>query len=151
MAIDKEYIKDSEELLRKYQDKLSKIEASLDKATGSEKKRLLEKSKELKQKYKEAKANLQELKDSAEEGFENIKEASVELLNALKEAFAEYTDMVSTDNIKENIIYAKENVIQFGKDKAFEIEDRVRNNPLATVAIAAGAGLLIGLFLRRSK
>ncbi len=150
MASKNEYIKKSEEVLKKYKNRISKIEASLKNSTASEKKALIKKSKELEEKYKIAEDHLNELKDTAVEGFEKVKERSIELFDALKDVFADYTDMISLEQIKEDVIYAKDEVVQYGMDKASEIEERVRENPLAAIAIAAGAGFILGLLIRRS-
>lgn len=150
MTSKSEYIKNSEEVLKKYKDRMSKIENSLKSSSGSKKKELLDKNKELKEKYKKAEDHLQELKDSAVEGFEKVKEDSIELLSSLKDAFADYTDMISPEHIQESFVHAKEEVVEYGMEKASEIAEQVRKNPLTAIAMAAGAGFILGFLKRRS-
>lgn len=145
-----EYVKRSEEVLKKYKNRISKIEVALKNSKASEKKELLAKSKELKEKYKIAEDHLNELKNTAVEGFEKVKEDSMELFGSLKDVFADYTDMISLEHIKEDLIYAKDEAAQYVASKASLIEERVRENPLVATAIAAGAGFILGLFIRRS-
>ncbi len=150
MDKNKEYIKSYEDLLKNYKDLLSNIESALKDTDGSKKKQLLAKNKQLKDKYKEAENNFKKLKSATEEGIENVKDSSLEGLNVLKDVLAEYAEIIGSDNIKEKVAQAKDQAIQFGMNKEYELEEHVRKNPLATIAVAVGAGLLLGLYLRRS-
>ena len=86
-----------------------------------------------------ARANIDDIRDKARDVRDDINAMAVENLDSLRKA----VDALSTQ-LRANASDARE----AGFARLDELADQVRRNPLASIALAAGAGLLIGLWRR---
>ncbi len=140
------YIKKIESNLKKYKDKISKIDSIMTDYKSSDRKHLLSESKNIKEKLKSAEGLFEKLKNSSQQNYEEIKESSSEVFDAVNDAFGEFSTLLTMDQLN----HVKEDIVDYGHDKIFQIEDCIKKNPLTCAAYALGIGFLIGI-LTRSK
>lgn len=146
--MDKEkYVKTLETSMGKYKNKLEKIDEALKNYKAHNKDHLLAERNNLKEKYKQAEDIYEKLKNSTKENFKEIKESSAEIFDALKDAFHDYSSLLTMDQL----YHVKDEVVEYGSEKMTEVEDYIKQKPLVCAAWAFGIGFLVGTVLTRSK
>jgi len=85
--------------------------------------------------------DLERLKDKARDVRVDVDELAAESVEALRKAVDQLTLVLQT-----NAMTARD----AGSAKIGEIKHAVRRNPLSALALAAGAGLIIGLWRQRN-
>lgn len=147
MSNKKDYIKTLETTIDKYKNKISKIDTFLENYKSDNKEHLLAERDNLKEKFAQGEKMLQKIQASSEDTYESIKEASSEIFESVKEAFQEFSHLITM----EQLVRAKDEIVEYGHEKADELQDYIKNRPLATAAWAMGIGLFVGILLSRSK
>ena len=84
-----------------------------------------------------ARSNVENIKDKAQDVRDDINAMAVENLEALRKA----VDALLTQ-LKANALTARD----LGFEKLDDASASIRRNPLAAVALAAGVGLIVGLW-----
>jgi ElaB/YqjD/DUF883 family membrane-anchored ribosome-binding protein len=129
MVNKEKYIKDLESTLEKYANKYSELDSKLKNYKAHDKKQLEVERKDLTKK-------LEEIKDSAGEIFE-----------ALGDAFQDFSNLLTMDQI----YHVKDEVAAYGCERVEDVEGYIKKKPLVCVAVALGVGVLLGTILMRSK
>jgi ElaB/YqjD/DUF883 family membrane-anchored ribosome-binding protein len=87
------------------------------------------------------KPDLERIKDKARDVRVDVDELAAESVEALRKAVDELTAQLQANDVAAGDAWSA---------KRDEVEDAVRRNPFAALALAAGAGLIIGLWRQRN-
>jgi ElaB/YqjD/DUF883 family membrane-anchored ribosome-binding protein len=87
------------------------------------------------------KPDLERIKDKARDVRVDVDELAAESVEALRKAVDELTAQLQANAVAAGDAWSA---------KRNEVEDAVRRNPFTALALAAGAGLIIGLWRQRN-
>jgi len=147
MANKEEYIKELESNMDKYKNKISKIDSLLKNYKSDDKNNLVTESDNLKLKLQQAEQSLKKLKSATADTYETLKESSEEMWGSIKEAFHEFSSLLSM----EQLIRTKDEIADYGSERIEDVQEYIKKRPLMTAAWALGIGFLVGTLLTRSK
>lgn len=147
MEKNEKYIKSLESSMKKYQEKIASIDSLLKEYKAHNKEHLMAGRDDIKEKLKKAEDIFKKLKSSSKENYDEIKSSSLDAVDALKEAFHDFSGLLTLDQL----YYAKDEIAEYGCRKVNQVEDYIKQKPLASAACALGIGFLVGIYLMRSK
>jgi ElaB/YqjD/DUF883 family membrane-anchored ribosome-binding protein len=147
MVNKEKYIKDLESTLEKYANKYSELDSKLKNYKAHDKKQLEVERKDLTKKLEQAEAIFTKLKAASQENFEEIKDSAGEIFEALGDAFQDFSNLLTMDQI----YHVKDEVAAYGCERVEDVEGYIKKKPLVCVAVALGVGVLLGTILMRSK
>jgi ElaB/YqjD/DUF883 family membrane-anchored ribosome-binding protein len=141
------YTKKAKSNIDNYKNKMADLDKIMKSYKPHNKAHLESASQNLKEKYKEAEAIYKKLQSSSQENFEDIKESSAQIFDALKEAFSDFSHLLTIDQL----YHTKDEIVDYGNEKVSDVQEYIKKNPLTCAGIALGAGFIIGLICKRSK
>ncbi|MBA3813506.1 MAG: hypothetical protein H0X26_03305 [Alphaproteobacteria bacterium] len=141
------YLNGLQSHMKKYANKVSQLDSKLKNYKAHNKEQLSAERKELAKKFEKAEAIYTKLKAASQENFEEIKNSAEEIFETFQEAFQDFSNSLTMDQIYR----MKDDVAAYGSDKVEDIEGYIKKRPLASVAVIFGIGVLIGTILIRSK
>lgn len=148
MATKNDYIEKAENEIKKYKEKISKIEVMLKEYDAPNAEQLLGYKESLEDKFHAAEDMLEKLKASTEEEYEELQDTASEVFTGIRQAFHDFSNFLTL----EQLYHAKDEIIDFGKDKLEDAQELLKKHPLASAASALTLGFVIGsLFTRSSK
>ncbi len=147
MAKKEDYIKEIEASMEKYKGKISKIDNLLENYKAENKSDLIAQRQNLKEKFEQGEKMLKQIKSSSEESYEKIRESAGEVFEGIKDAFYELSHFLTMDQLSRT----KDEMIDLGNEKVEEIQNFIKDHPLATATWAMGIGFLVGTLYTRSK
>ena len=130
--------------LSRYERKISKASKAMENYPASERDSISSEIENLKEKYKDAQKVFQDMKYATEDNWNTLKDSSAEVFKALKEAFTEFSGYISLDQLN----HVKEEVMDYGHEKLDDLSNCIKRKPISAALWAMGIGFMLGKILR---
>lgn len=138
----------NDDTIQNYGNKLEKYRAIIGDLTESASENLNPKrAKNLQKIFKDAERAYDRMKNAAAHDYEDLKQAAHDGFENLKQELSDISDNISFEALKEK----GDELVDYGRDKLDDLEDRIAERPLASVLLAFGAGIILANLLRGSR